>query len=411
MPLPNRLSLFRGFSRSPSPARSPQPTSEGPPPEYEEFNEATLTVDDMSADPKASIASASPGSASPHAHSEPPIPPPKLEVTPPPFPSSSQSSKSSSALLETGPLQPRPRREPNLTPPSITMPSAVVDDVVLQWDVDSRRSVLVDRSASSPWRAANDLTPSLPQTQTHVRRSSYGGQSSYIENAGYSAPQPFNQPFPTFPSSPTHPRTIVYTFVESLTHDAMVLLPPPTYPDPRPLYHIRVQMDYFQPSVHTTIIHRGDSESGPLVGYFKMGTSASKQDVISIDRQLWALDSSTLRRVDSEKGKMREGTNKRMLWHWNFGSLSLEWDLTNPEEKTCAMSSSLYSATTSYSMEPVATFTSLPESQIISHSSSPLAELVVMQHDLSPGILDYVVFTALIMQRERFDKPFREEGG
>ncbi|KAF8998488.1 hypothetical protein BDQ17DRAFT_1361853 [Cyathus striatus] len=54
----------------------------------------------------------------------------------------------------------------------------------------------------------------------------------------------------------------------------MVLLPPAYALDTRPIYHVSVAMNCFNPLVHTTTIKRGGVENGGNVGHFEMGISS-----------------------------------------------------------------------------------------------------------------------------------------
>jgi hypothetical protein len=75
----------------------------------------------------------------------------------------------------------------------------------------------------------------------------------------------------------THPTVpVTYTF-SPLGSDAMLLIPPPTAPDPRPKYRISVRINCFTPTSHITTIRRGDSEDGELVGDFEIGYTTNRK--------------------------------------------------------------------------------------------------------------------------------------
>ena len=65
---------------------------------------------------------------------------------------------------------------------------------------------------------------------------------------------------------PTGP--IRYAFSQ-LAFNSMILVPPESSPDTRPLYHISVNQNCFNPLSYITTIHRGGNADGEHVGDFE----------------------------------------------------------------------------------------------------------------------------------------------
>lgn len=49
----------------------------------------------------------------------------------------------------------------------------------------------------------------------------------------------------------------------------MLLIPEANSPDSRPLYHISVFLNCFNPTSATTVVRRGATEDGKIVGQFE----------------------------------------------------------------------------------------------------------------------------------------------
>lgn len=73
---------------------------------------------------------------------------------------------------------------------------------------------------------------------------------------------------PDTAESLTRHHSTTYSFSQ-FGYQSMLLLPPETSNDSRPLYHISVEINCFRPASHITVIRRGASESGAYVGEFE----------------------------------------------------------------------------------------------------------------------------------------------
>lgn len=61
---------------------------------------------------------------------------------------------------------------------------------------------------------------------------------------------------------------VKYTF-SRLSFNSMILLPPPHAADSRPVYHISVNLNVFNPFSFITSVRRGGSPDGDYVGDFE----------------------------------------------------------------------------------------------------------------------------------------------
>lgn len=119
------------------------------------------------------------------------------------------------------------------------------------------------------------------------------------------------------PPQPAVGRT-TYSFSQ-LTHRSMLLLPPASSTDSRPLYHIAVETNCFRPASHITVVHRGASEHGVYVGEFEIGLPARHNRITMgpvakmLGRPVLAWDHSPAR---FEHPRLR----------WSFDGVALRWD-------------------------------------------------------------------------------------
>ncbi|KAJ7074362.1 hypothetical protein C8F01DRAFT_1100278 [Mycena amicta] len=68
--------------------------------------------------------------------------------------------------------------------------------------------------------------------------------------------------------------TEVVTYVFSPEgFNTLLLLPPSTWPDSRPQYHIAVALNVWNPFSYITTVRKGATDSAPVVGEFEMGIS------------------------------------------------------------------------------------------------------------------------------------------
>ncbi|KAK0457845.1 uncharacterized protein EV420DRAFT_1643695 [Desarmillaria tabescens] len=90
-------------------------------------------------------------------------------------------------------------------------------------------------------------------------------------------PIPFGAP-PAYNTVRLPTKPVTYSF-SRLSFNSLILIPPPESPDSRPLYHISVNINVFNPMSHITIIHRGPTEDDPYVGEFETGISSNDATV------------------------------------------------------------------------------------------------------------------------------------
>ncbi|KAJ7184164.1 hypothetical protein C8R46DRAFT_1063103 [Mycena filopes] len=108
-----------------------------------------------------------------------------------------------------------------------------------------------------------------------------------------------------------------YTFSQA-GFNHLLLLPPSSLPDTRPVYFVSVVMNCMNPFSFITTVHRGASDSGPLVGEFEMGISTAPSTVTMGNSQKTIRDAI---RVENSQ-----------MWTWHFkndASFHIRWELTN----------------------------------------------------------------------------------
>ncbi|KAF9013562.1 hypothetical protein BDZ89DRAFT_1118801 [Hymenopellis radicata] len=77
------------------------------------------------------------------------------------------------------------------------------------------------------------------------------------------------------PSYETVRPTVPLTYAFSrLSFNCMLLVPPPEAPDMRPLYHISVNMNIFNPHSYVTTICHGPSPEGEFVAEYELGITS-----------------------------------------------------------------------------------------------------------------------------------------
>ncbi|KAK0458835.1 uncharacterized protein EV420DRAFT_1642555 [Desarmillaria tabescens] len=139
--------------------------------------------------------------------------------------------------------------------------------------------------------------------------------SSSLSNIPILPPVPERVPFGNPPSygiasRPVEP--LVYSF-STVGPTSMLLLPPPSAPDTRPRYHISVSTNCFTPSSYITIVRKGASENGELIGEFEMGLTSKLKPPTVYVRGQEALLGNTL--DDS-----RRHVTDRLVTFWDDGS-------------------------------------------------------------------------------------------
>ncbi|KAL4253111.1 hypothetical protein ABKN59_002174 [Abortiporus biennis] len=116
-------------------------------------------------------------------------------------------------------------------------------------------------------------------------------------------------PYPLSTSS----EPVMFSF-SPISTNAMILVPPATYPDSRPLYHISWREDYFNPGSFITTIRRGGHEGGRYVGEFDLKKNSRAASVRIGNLEKWVAD------VTSVLSK------SNAVMKWKFGSTELIWD-------------------------------------------------------------------------------------
>lgn len=157
------------------------------------------------------------------------------------------------------------------------------------------------------------------------------------------------------PPQPAVGRT-TYSFSQ-LTHRSMLLLPPASSTDSRPLYHIAVETNCFRPASHITVVHRGASEHGVYVGEFECASSPVSAASVGPDASTAHAGSACLRGTTASRwglsrkcsaGPSSRGTTARCAslpprraahthscaqarfehprLRWSFDGVALRWD-------------------------------------------------------------------------------------
>ncbi|KAF8235569.1 hypothetical protein L208DRAFT_738500 [Tricholoma matsutake] len=176
---------------------------------------------------------------------------------------------------------------------------------------------------------------------------------------------------------PTEP--VLYSF-SRVSPNAMLLIPPSHAPDTRPLYHISVNLNCFNPLSAITCIRRGATEYGEYVGDFELGISSQPATICFRDREF--LMSSLITKLGSREG---------CVWHWmsNSPTHAVRWD-TRPSPAVCS--------TGLPSNPPLAKF--YPSAGLRRPSTpAPISRLQVMPQGHER--LDDILISLLIIERKR----------
>jgi len=180
--------------------------------------------------------------------------------------------------------------------------------------------------------------------------------------------------------SPSPQAPIQYTFVQS-SFNSMIL----TYQAALvPMYHISTYTNCFVPSSYITVIRRGDSESGALVGQFEMGASV-KRSTITLDGKEKLTD-AVIHKTKSGK--------KYFIWRWSADeSTHLSWSIEGPI-KYCYIGNGIGSK-----QHPVAFYSPPPLSPRADGRPSPLPALKIYPEGKPK--FDHILVSALIIERHR----------
>jgi hypothetical protein len=106
-------------------------------------------------------------------------------------------------------------------------------------------------------------------------------------------------------------KPVVFSF-SPVSYNTMLLIPPSTEPDTRPLCTISVALDCFNPTASVTTVRLGGSaEHGEIMGEFEMGISAAPGMVTIGEKRL------RLSQVLKKEGRRHDPSGR---WMWEFGT-------------------------------------------------------------------------------------------
>ncbi|KAF9448930.1 hypothetical protein P691DRAFT_704052 [Macrolepiota fuliginosa MF-IS2] len=209
----------------------------------------------------------------------PPIPPP---------PSLASSSSTSVDTVRGHPLPPPPPPPPSLA---------------------SERS-----SLGQFWASAVSLAHATIGEGSNSRRVSLIDEETALDAImEETSPEYIEARVPTY--------TLEYTFspVEG-EGESMLVVPPLDAPDTRPVYHIKVTHDLFDPSFFITTVRRGGGSDGDVIGDFMMkaGCSALEETVFfkksecHIFKKLVAIT-----KKDEFQWRLHDSNDGSLLWKWD----------------------------------------------------------------------------------------------
>ncbi|KAK7685466.1 hypothetical protein QCA50_011330 [Cerrena zonata] len=151
-----------------------------------------------------------------------------------------------------------------------------------------------------------------------------------------------------------------------------------------PLYHISTHVNCFIPSSYITIVRRGDSESGRLVGQFEMGISVKKSTVLIDGRE---------KVTDAVLMKSKFKSIHYWLWRWHSDEgMQLRWSYDSPV-KYC------FRRDDSTSDPPVlASYTPPP---LVLRDARPSPMPILKVYPEGQPFIDHILLSALIIERKR----------
>ncbi|KAL4247569.1 hypothetical protein ABKN59_007741 [Abortiporus biennis] len=177
--------------------------------------------------------------------------------------------------------------------------------------------------------------------------------------------------------------SITYTFMQQ-SFNAMVLI---YQPASVPVYHISTHLNIFIPSSHITVVHRGDSEAGDLVGQFEMGVSV-KKSTVTIDGREKLTDSVLF------KGKGR--SDRMWQWRWyNDDNMHLSWSFDS-QVKQCYLK---HKGPGTQEPPLLASYTPPPLTPRADGKPAPLATMKIYPE--GQALFDQILISALIIERKR----------
>ncbi|KAH8097035.1 hypothetical protein BXZ70DRAFT_944003 [Cristinia sonorae] len=191
------------------------------------------------------------------------------------------------------------------------------------------------------------------------------------------SPHP-DQPTYASASIPRNPPVITCTFDQISSH-AMILVPPSSMMDTRPLYYISFKEDFFLPGNLITTIRRGGSENGKFVGEFNLKGGQNGASVrMGSGPERWL----------AEVWNQQSHTYSK--WKYDDQSPLLLW-----ERKTIVKSCHLYDKNT----ESICRF-AVPN-YALRNSAVQVAKLELKTVAQDPDICDHIILSALLMERQR----------
>ncbi|OCH85477.1 hypothetical protein OBBRIDRAFT_838924 [Obba rivulosa] len=176
---------------------------------------------------------------------------------------------------------------------------------------------------------------------------------------------------------------VVYNF-NNVSYHSMVLQ---LADDPEPHYHISVHLNCFIPSSYITVLRKGGSEEGEVLGSFEMGISQKKPTI-------------TINGVEKFMSTIlvKSGTKSdRAVWQWrwhNDQDLHLSWHCDSPV-KYCY----LHSQAGTPNATLLASFTTIPLAPRADGKPAPPPSLKLFPD--GHRLVDHIIISALIIERQR----------
>ncbi|EKM53714.1 uncharacterized protein PHACADRAFT_260199 [Phanerochaete carnosa HHB-10118-sp] len=190
-----------------------------------------------------------------------------------------------------------------------------------------------------------------------------------------------------------HCGSVTYSFSQ-LTYRSMLLLPPSTSSDGRPLYHISVEVNCFRPGSHITVIRRGGSESGAYVGEYEIGLPARLNRVT-----IGPVAKMLMRPVLSWHHNAVRFESPRL--RWNFDGIDLRWDpeISAQTPKGRTFKCTCPNPANNKALLRLATFHPPDPLRAIS-GARPMAMLTVEKE--GQLLMDHILITALLLQQDSY---------
>jgi len=276
--------------------------------------------------------------------------------------------------------------------------------ILKETELDVANAVAVARNASTSGQSTHERLPSYKDiVDCPTPELSSGGSATsstvsspdsevilhpdhgvYLSDA-YAAAARERQPISRKPSQQDTKTLgqVVYSF-NTISFNSMVLQ---LQDDPEPHYNISVHLNCFIPSSVITVLRRGATEDGEVLGSFEMGISQRKSTV-------------TVNGVEKFTGTVlvKSGTKSdRAVWQWRWHSdedLHLSWHCDSPV-KYCYLHSQVGKPNATL----LASFTTIPLAPRADGKPSPPPSLKVFAD--GHRLVDHIIISALVIERQR----------